>query len=237
MTKKNTTNLNQSLSLKSRRGFHRQKTTRNIRAINALCENQNGKISNLLIKTCLVTAVIITMINIHPGRIEKNLRIGAVIGFMERVNHITPEKNRNIFLDLNHGIRSGCGQSRQRPHVRAKPHVTLLGLSSLILRDHHVLAWSLPSERRPFFVPGRQTGGKSLVTSRKVTDMKNARSCADGAYGAPRWRTGLRAPAREWITLTAEDCRLLDRVRKPGQTHTEAFRELLNGYGREGGVA
>ena len=71
-----------------------------------------------------------------------------------------------------------------------------------------------------------------MVTSRKVTDMKNTRSCADGAYGAPTWRR-IQKPQRKAyrIELTQTDCALLDKIRKPGQTHVEAFRELLRRVG------
>jgi len=90
----------------------------------------------------------------------------------------------------------------------------------------------LPSERRPFFVPGRQTGGKSLVTLRKETDMNTRWKCADGAAGASPWRR-IQKPQRKAyrIELTQTDCALLDKIRKPGQTHVEAFRELLRRVG------
>jgi hypothetical protein len=142
------------------------------------------------------------------------------------------EKKEENNLDKYVKDRAGCGSSRQRLHTNTKPRIPTLGPSSLLLREHSVFAESFPSERRPFFIPGRQTGGKSLVTLRKVTDMNTRWKCADGAAGASPWRR-IQKPQRKAyrIELTQTDCALLDKIRKPGQTHVEAFRELLRRVG------
>jgi len=141
------------------------------------------------------------------------------------------QKKAINFLDCFTGIRSGCGKSPQR-HTFGTIHRSPLGLCSL----------SPPVARRSCDVFAERVQallrtqpanwGKSLVTSRKVTDMKNTRSCADGAYGAPTWRR-IQKPQRKAyrIELTQTDCALLDKIRKPGQTHVEAFRELLRRVG------
>jgi len=151
---------------------------------------------------------------------------------MERVNHITPEKNRNIFLDLNHGIRSGCGKSPQRHQIQNEYSSTHFGPEFVAPSGAHRFGDVFAERTKALLRTQPANWGKGLVTSKKETDMNTRWKCADGAAGASPWRR-IQKPQRKAyrIELTQTDCALLDNIRKPGQTHVEAFRELLRRVG------
>ena len=81
------------------------------------------------------------------------------------------ERKTRKILDFDSGVRAECGQSRQRLTASTDSLHPPLGLGPLLLRGHSVFAESLPSGHRPFFVSGRQTGGRAWSTANKVTKM------------------------------------------------------------------
>lgn len=142
-------------------------------------------------------------------------------------NGVKEKSKLKLDVDLHHSVEASSLQSRPRLNNERLSSPSL-GLCLLPHRGHVVRAMSWSSRHRPSFVSGRPTRGRAWTTHEKESDMYARWKCADGAIVSARLRPVKKDRLKSyWIELTQEDCALLEKIRKPDQTHMQAFRELL----------